>query len=223
MLLVRLHGSLGEKFGREWFLDVKSPAEAIRAIDANRKGFRQWVISSTPEFGFRYAVLVNHKPRRLEEYGDPVPHEGTIDIIPGICGGGEDAWGWLSVILGVVLIIVGVILIGTGVGVGLILAGVSLLAGGLAVLLTPIPRVTEADTDAAESALASHHFSGARNTVGQGLPVPVGYGRLLIGSHMISFGVDNVFTGTIRPDIEKSNIRYLRKLERLFKSPGSLT
>ena len=35
---IHLVGSLGERFGKTWHLDVKSPAEAIRAIDVNTRG-----------------------------------------------------------------------------------------------------------------------------------------------------------------------------------------
>ena len=35
-------------------------------------------------------------------------------------------------------------------------------------------------------------FNGSVNTVGQGHPVPVGYGRLRVGSCVISAGIDTV-------------------------------
>jgi predicted phage tail protein len=36
---VRLHGWLGERFGREWRLDVATPREAVRAIACQVRGF----------------------------------------------------------------------------------------------------------------------------------------------------------------------------------------
>ena len=43
MKKVYLHGSLGKKFGREWELDIHSPAEAFCAINANTDGFLSYL------------------------------------------------------------------------------------------------------------------------------------------------------------------------------------
>lgn len=34
-----LGGAMGRIWGKEWFLDVNSPAEAIQMINANKPGF----------------------------------------------------------------------------------------------------------------------------------------------------------------------------------------
>src|SRR6478609_6506846 len=40
MIKVFLHGPLGDQFGREHAFWVHSPREAVRALDANKPGFR---------------------------------------------------------------------------------------------------------------------------------------------------------------------------------------
>ena len=50
MIKVNLHGKLGEDLGESWELDVSSVAEALRAIDANTRKLRQWLINYKDEY-----------------------------------------------------------------------------------------------------------------------------------------------------------------------------
>ena len=63
---INLEGELGEKFGKVWHLNVKSPAEAVRAIDAQRKGFRKYFLD-TGEKGIGYEVIVGDQGLQQEE------------------------------------------------------------------------------------------------------------------------------------------------------------
>ncbi|WP_429503008.1 tail assembly protein [Paraburkholderia youngii] len=64
--------------------------------------------------------------------------------------------------------------------------GASMALSGLAELLAPRPKATaQKENPDNEPSLA---FDGAVNTMGQGGPVPLGYGRLLVGSQVISVG-----------------------------------
>ncbi|WP_157385783.1 tail assembly protein [Methylosarcina fibrata] len=47
---VILDGVMGKKFGRKWELFVKSPAEAIRLITANRPDFLPWIRDNLPTY-----------------------------------------------------------------------------------------------------------------------------------------------------------------------------
>jgi len=69
--------------------------------------------------------------------------------------------------------------------------GVSLILGGLSQLLTATPKVHQDSYSARESADSrpSFIFNGAVNTVEQGGPVPVIYGRMITGSVVISGGI----------------------------------
>jgi predicted phage tail protein len=74
--------------------------------------------------------------------------------------------------------------------------GVSLVLGGVAQLLTPVPKIgptpnaTGSNTD--QDPRKSYSFSGIQQTSRQGVPVPVVYGETLVGSVVISAGVDTV-------------------------------
>jgi hypothetical protein len=69
------------------------------------------------------------------------------------------------------------------IGVGLVMAGIS------AVLFAPPKPKAQKSTENTPNT----YFSGAVNTVAQGLPVPIGYGELIIGSAIVSatFSVDS--------------------------------
>ena len=72
--------------------------------------------------------------------------------------------------------------------------GVSLVLGGIAQAISPSPVQsavgfsTERGADAAK--FESFSFSGIVNTAKQGLPVPIAYGRVYVGSAVISSGLD---------------------------------
>ena len=84
--------------------------------------------------------------------------------------------------------------------------GSSLILGGVSQLLSPqpeTPKLTGFDgpvtnenlggpqsVERATSGIQSYAYGGAANTVGQGATVPVAYGEVLAGSHLISSDVD---------------------------------
>ena len=66
------------------------------------------------------------------------------------------------------------------------LAGGSLILGGVAMMLTPIPRTPDMDSDPREN----FNFSGVQNTSRSGVVVPVIYGEVVTGSITISAGLN---------------------------------
>ena len=70
------------------------------------------------------------------------------------------------------------------------MGGIGLVAAGIANLLTPEPEFDDF-REIEGGGRPSYIFSGPQNTVREGGPVFVGYGRLLIGSHVIQTSLDN--------------------------------
>jgi predicted phage tail protein len=62
-------------------------------------------------------------------------------------------------------------------------AGVSLMLGGVIELISPRPKKQGASV---RQDGTSYFFDGPVNTTQQGVPVPLIYGRVLVGSHAIS-------------------------------------
>ena len=202
MTTVYLYGALGRKFGSRWTLDVKSPAEAVRAIMANRPDFRTYMIQhSTPGY---HVLIGNDAIGGAERLHDPSGRH-CIKIIPAIAGAGG---GTLQIIIGVILVVAVVLsfqyellpfaLVTAGGGLtvaGSVVVGVGMMGAGLIVagvtqMLTGTPDGPNLDMLERQSAnKPSFLFNGPVNTSAQGHPVSIGYGRLRVGSAVISAGI----------------------------------
>ena len=71
------------------------------------------------------------------------------------------------------------------VGTALSAVGAGLVLFGVSQMLSPAPKTPKAATE-----LESNSFSGITQTVRQGVPVPIAYGRVFVGSAVISSGLD---------------------------------
>lgn len=172
MRTIRLYGFLGREFGREFTLDVRTPAQAVRALCAMLPGFEQALRDGNP---FGYHLRVGREFRGEEGAVQPCGRREVIKLIPATAGSSAAA----RIIVGVVLIVVGAYF-GQG---WMVQIGVSLVLGGIAQMLAPRPKSSEQATQ------RSYLFGGSVNTVGQGVGVPIGYGRMMVESHVIGAAV----------------------------------
>jgi predicted phage tail protein len=219
MVNIQLHGILGEKIKKNnWLLSVNSVSEAIRAIEANTQIFYKNLKELDKE-NIKYRILINKRDfkcfKNEEEIRDDFDRAfnsnlitkfennelESIDIIPIIEGAGGGGGGFFGAILGIAMIVVGVVLIATSIaaplGIGLIIGGIGLAAAGFASLLSSPPPYLAPEFAAPDVASPkggggkSYLFDGPANTAGEGGPIPIGYGRLLIGSKTISASYNN--------------------------------
>lgn len=186
MLVVILYGHLAKKYGKRHKLDVSSPAEAIRAFSANYKDFKESIIN-----GGGYRVLAGNDDRSYDE-GIRLPTSKTIKIIPVVQGSS----GLGRIVLGAALIAASYYLPGLqyfsafssfSINASAIASsiGFSLLLGGVSQLLFSPPSSSSGDYEKVNNK-PSYNFNGAVNTTGQGNPVPICYGRLRVGSQLVS-------------------------------------
>ena len=209
MVEVELHGILAEKVKKtKWNLSVNSVAEAIRAIEANTRILYKTLYELEKD-NLKYRVLINKKDFKIFKNPDEIENDlekaiysnltvsyksedlKSIDIIPII----EGAGGVLSAVAGIVLTIIGVVLLfvpgGQIFGAALIIAGIGLTAAGFLSLLSSPPPFVAPEFSSPEVAAKggggkSYLFDGPTNTRGEGGPIPVGYGRLIVGSKTVS-------------------------------------
>ncbi|MGA0806050.1 MAG: hypothetical protein ACO3PV_06000, partial [Pseudohongiellaceae bacterium] len=120
----------------------------------------------------------------------------VIRIVPVLTGAG----GVGRILAGVALVVASIFIpqsamvFGTALK-GLVLGvGAQLALGGVAQLLTPVPKMPTGE-DSAQDPRKSFSFSGVQQTSRQGVPVSVVYGRTLVGSVVVSAGVDTVQVG----------------------------
>lgn len=187
---IRLYGKLGALFGRKYRLNVKSPAEAMRALCVQLKGFESYLTNSKVEYG----VFVGKRNIGEEQLCDPSGGD-DIRIAPFISGAKAK---WVQTVVGIVLVVVGYVLTAFGYGaIGQPMAkfGWGMIIGGIVQMLTPTPKFS-GPNDKADNK-PSTQFSGPVNTQAQGNVVGVCYGGpLIIGSAVISAGIvaaDNAY------------------------------
>lgn len=164
---VHLHGALGARFGRLFRLDVRSAVEALHALRCQLPGFNT-ALRQSPGF-----VLLAGEECLTESMLGLETGRKPIHVMPAIAG----ATGIeVAVIAGVSITLADVVLT-----VSIVMALVQ-LGLGLANMSSDTPKADKNQN----RTLESYSFNGPVNTVGQGAPVPVGYGALKVGGHLIS-------------------------------------
>ena len=183
---IKLYGKLAKFVGHRILeADVATAAEAVRFLVANWPELERHMADQ------HYRVSVGTYDLDLEELHDPAGQQ-EIKIVPVMAGAGATG----RIIAGIALIALSFIpgfaawagptayALITGIGASLVL-------GGVAQLLTPTPKIpTGPDTQ--NDPRKSYSFSGIQNTSRQGVPVPIVYGETIVGSVVISAGIDTV-------------------------------
>ena len=180
---IRVYGRLAKFLGRRVFrAEVATAAEAMRFLLVNFPQLERHMIDQ------HYRVSVGGYDLSLEELHDPAGQQ-QIKIVPVLAGAGAVG----RILAGGLLLAIGFFVPGIGaLGVKILIGvGASLVLGGVAQLLTPVPQMpTGANTD--QDPRKSYSFSGIQQTSRQGVPVPIVYGETLVGSVVISAGIDTV-------------------------------
>ena len=192
MVNVRFYGSL-KQFGSEFRLDCQTTAEIVQALTSQIPKLRQFIQQGL----FTVRVGRDYFDNRYLEQG--LSHkrkdDATVHFTPVLKG--SKRGGLFGVIAGVA-IIAGAIALGPLAGiistnaawiVGSV--GASLLLGGVAQMLTKMPEMKMGTEKEKKQSTA---FSNLSNMTAQGKPMPLAYGRMRVGSLIISQGVETMDT-----------------------------
>ena len=179
---IKLYGKLAKFIGhRVLEADVATAAEAVRFLLAN------WPELEAHMSDQHYRVSIGTYDLAAEDLHDPAG-QAPISFVPVVAGAGAVG----RIIAGIALIAASFI---PGVGalaVSLLFSvGASLALSGVAQLLTPTPKVAQG-ADKQDDPRKSYSFSGIQNTSRAGTPVPIVYGETVVGSVVISAGIDTV-------------------------------
>lgn len=193
-----LFNELADYLGhKEWNLNVKSVNEGLQALNTLTNGkFNQFFVEKN-KLRTKYRILLNGNDFICEGSNGEINESNaflvknseiylknnaleTVDIVPFIENADIKGMGFIQLILGVVLI---------GVGLAttlpfLAMAGFGLAMSGTSALLARAPDF-KLDAQPA-GGNKSYAFSGPTNIIGEGGPIPVGYGRAIIGSQVIN-------------------------------------
>tara|TARA_R100000005_G_scaffold87582_1_gene56906 strand:+ start:31 stop:729 length:699 start_codon:yes stop_codon:yes gene_type:complete len=208
MKVIKVYGALRERLGQCRFeLNVATPAQAIKALCVNFPGLDKWLVDSEKD-GIGYRVKVGRQqatPEDVSVLGLPWSEREVFSITPVVAGAGGGGFG--SFLLGAVLIGASFFLPGAGlfgttsflgatagtgiattIGTALSAVGAGLVLTGISQMISPTPdpgmELKEANR------IQNFTFSGITNTAQQGLAVPIAYGRVVVGSAVISSGLD---------------------------------
>ena len=213
MKVVKVYGALRKRLGQCRFeFDVATPAQAIKALCVNFPGLEKWLIDSERD-GIGYRVAVSKEKATEENVAPllmPFSDKEVFSITPVVTGAGR---GTGSILLGAALIAVaiavpvagftgagfgatgaGVTAAGATFGASLAAAagniGIALVLTGVAQALSPQPEPSSMENGRDAAQLESFSITNVVNTSRQGLPVPIAYGRVFVGSAVLSSGLD---------------------------------
>ena len=189
----RFYGDITKSVNSEWNLRVDSPAEGFAAINTlTNNSFSDYFLTEN-KINAKYRVLINGRDfySPVKDYDETNAHlinqselvmkKGdlkTVDFVPVLES---------SDFITPILIAVGSVFVGAGsasaAAVGFI--ALTVVFAGVAFLLARPPdfgKFRSIDKNGNESYL----FGGPVNIIGEGGPVPIGYGSPIVGSQVIS-------------------------------------
>jgi len=218
MKVVKVYGALRKYLGQCRFqFEADTPAQAIKALCVNFPGLDKWLLDSEQD-GVAYRVTIGKEKIGEDDLSPlvmPWSEREVFSITPVITGAGRTG-AMIGIGIGLIALAIvagpaagGFLGLGAGLGgatgagaavsMGLVggafasaigAVGVSLVLGGIAQLISPQQTYSSAERGKDAARFESFTFSGITNTVQQGLPVPICYGRAYIGSAVISSGLD---------------------------------
>lgn len=219
MKTIKLYGHLGKKFGRIHHFEVHSPAEAIRALKANYPEFTKHVIEhnmpgykiiiggenrSDPEmlyypadndikivpviqgaggnWGMIIIGVVMIAAAIALPYATPFLAQAAGASAAAGTAAGASAGAAAAAAASTVATVAGMA------STALMAVGTALTLGGVSGLLFSPSSPNVLQSTSADQ-ISSSHFNGAINLAQQGNPVPLAYGRVRVGSQVVSAGI----------------------------------
>jgi predicted phage tail protein len=187
MTNIIIGGHLGGLIGKEWNMKVRTFRELFGALNTNTEGvFRRYMIGNLQSF----AIFCDGVAIDTTFFLDQNIRNKKVLIVPVLTGDGPVAAG---------------IAVGAGANVMLSATVTTAISFKIAVFVTStiisaaisfgisflMSKLLDAD-DPEQINTSSFIFSSPENTSNQGDPVPIGYGRMRIGSNVISASISNI-------------------------------
>ncbi len=180
MTEVFLEGRLGQVLGRRFSFKTKTLKETLNAIEANTNRLRSYFLNSKKR---AFAIFVDDKEVAVDSHLICNVRNKKVRIIPILFGA---VAATSAAIAAAIFTSATAIKVATFV-IGAVLAAA--LSFGISLLISKMMEPDDPDIVSTTSFI----FGQAENVAKQGLPVPVGYGRFIVGSRTVSvnsFAVD---------------------------------
>ena len=206
MQTVYLKGDMGERFGEKWSMNVANVQDIFKLIECQREGFKQYMLDCV-ENGVDFTV------QRGEEFIDETElmlslgkEDITVTAVPAGSKGnvGKLIMAAIMIYTGYYLVqgaamtpalgsvageVMGttsakIMTVGSNLGKAGKLLGYTAMALGTSLGLRTIGEMMLPDAKDPED--DSHLFGGPLNTTTQGGAVPILYGEMMVGGHIIN-------------------------------------
>jgi predicted phage tail protein len=157
MKKVYLHGALGKRFGKKWELNVSTPAEAISALFANEPEIEKYLNKKHQE-GIYYGIKKSGEDNFSETKDYPLRTKKDLHVFALPQGAG---------------------FLGSLVWVAITTAASIYVSKKMA-------EAMERDDSTLQAQTKSYLYNGSDNRFNQGSTIPVGYGKIKVGSNVVS-------------------------------------
>lgn len=189
MTEIFVHGALGKEFGKYFKFSISKPRDAILAIDSAIDGFHKRIVELS-QSGAQYSLIADDQIiGGVEDYVGKRKIK-QIHIVPTVFGAGV-----VALVVGVIALagayaasVAGAVFLSTV----LLAVAFTAISFGVQSLLAKPPSANSASLSASSGQQSSTSatsksflFTNKENITQQGNPVPLGYGRLRIGSAVI--------------------------------------
>ena len=184
MISVSIEGRAGQMLGTKWKLHVGTVGEALRALRANAGS----VFEKALGLSRGYVLVVDGIPAESSScFLKKI--KKSLCFIPVLAGGFVTFW--YAVFSQVLIVAPGLSYAAAAIiATVVVVVAVALIAYGIYSLVALLTQ--DKGPDIAGEGTNSFAFRGPENVAEQGQVVPVGYGRLLSGSRVISVSSSNV-------------------------------
>lgn len=175
MTEVILHGLIGKRFGQQHkFVNIPRVADFVSALESRRTGIKKYILEQG-QLGINYELVVNDEVVKDEKEVLGKRLIKKIELVPAV-GGSLDQF-FISLVINLMMV-------------------------GIQSILSPNVEIPIGElSDSVET--RSFAFSSRQNIAAQGVALPLGYGRLKIGSRVINTKVNSVPNNVIfTPDTE---------------------
>jgi len=184
MVKIKLHGYLAKKFGEDFELNLSDPKYIVHAMNSNHKGFKKEVMKMHKQ-GFHYAMIVDGKDISDCTEKD-LSNCKEMEIVPMIVG------QFLPFLVPILAAFASAAVIAAGWGLvatTLALVAISVVSAVIMAALAPDGQTQDPVMQSTESRALneSFRFANKSNIARQGTSMPLGYGRMIIGSNLVGF------------------------------------
>ena len=161
MKSIFLHGAIGKAFGEKFQLDVSTPREALRALLAVNDGMKKYLIDKESK-GIHYGI--KKKDEFIQQGEEDFNLTSDFHIAPIPAGGATFA------------------------------LNLAMMAASTAMSMIVNKKMAETmkqDNETLTMQTQSYIYNGKSNHMKQGQVIPFGYGRMIVGSSVVSSSVIN--------------------------------